>query len=165
MTGRPATSAIEGTTLVVAARRSCAPQWRAFMEALGSSMAETAGDELALRILAGIGARLAREQPVPACSSLAELQGAINGNLAILDWGQVELYEADRALELVVVGYPYFDGVEAQTAFAAILEALLDGWLRAQASRPGLAMRLVERGSGAYPPLVFRYERTAPDQP
>jgi hypothetical protein len=98
---------------------------------------------------------------VPACASLAELKTAMNASLAILDWGQVEVYEADRALEFVVMGYPYFEGIEAQTAFAAILEALLDGWLRTQASRPGLAMRLVERGQGVYPPLVFRYERTA----
>jgi hypothetical protein len=161
MTGRPANSAIEGTTLVVAARRSCPPQWRAFMEALGVSISQLAGDELALRILAGVGSQLAKEQPVPACASLAELKTAMNASLAILDWGQVEVYEADRALEFVVMGYPYFEGVEAQTAFAAILEALLDGWLRTQASRPGLAMRLVERGQGVYPPLVFRYERTA----
>jgi hypothetical protein len=165
MTGRPANSAIEGTTLVVAARRSCPPPWRAFMEALGTSLAQLAGDELALRILASVGATLAKEQPVPACSSLAELKAAMNTGLAGLDWGEVDVYEADRALEFVVVGYPYFEGVEAQTAFAAILEALLDGWLRTQASRPGLAMRLVERGQGVYPPLVFRYERTVPSQP
>jgi len=94
-----------------------------------------------------------------------ELKTAMNSGLAILDWGQVEVYEADKALEFVVMGYPYFDGVEAQTAFAAILEALLDGWLQAQASRPGLAMRLIERGPGVYPPLVFRYERTTSFQP
>ena len=165
MTGRPANSAIEGTTLVVAAKRSCPPQWRAFMEALGATLSQLAGDELALRILAGVGGKLAQEQPVPACASLAELKTAMNAGLATLDWGQVDVYEANRALEFVVMGYPYFEGVEAQTAFAAILEALLDGWLRAQASRPGLAMRLVERGQGVYPPLVFRYERAAAAQP
>ena len=165
MTGRPANSAIEGTTLGVAARRSCPPQWRAFMEALGASLVQQAGDELALRILAAVGGQLAKEQPVPACASLVELKAAMNSGLAILDWGQVEVYEADKALEFVVMGYPYFDGVEAQTAFAAILEALLDGWLQAQASRPGLAMRLIERGPGVYPPLVFRYERTTSFQP
>ena len=89
----------------------------------------------------------------------------MSATLGALDWGEVDIYEADKALEFVVVGYPFFDGVEAQTAFAAILEALLDGWLSAQASRPGLAMRLVERGSGVYPPLVFRYERINAAQP
>ena len=162
MTGRPAKSVLEGVTLNVAARRSCPPQWRVFMEALGSSLAQNAGDELGLRILAAVGGRLAKEQPVPACTSLGDLKAAMNAGLAVLDWGQVDVYEADKALEFVVVGYPLFEGVEAQTAFAAILEALLDGWLKAQASRPGLAMRLVERGGGAYPALVFRYERTEP---
>jgi hypothetical protein len=160
MTGRPANSSIEGTTLGVAARRSCAPQWRTFMEALAATMPQVAGDELALRILGGVGAAIAKEQPVAACTSLPELKAAMNTALAALDWGQVDIYEAERALEFVIVGYPCFDGLEAQTAFAAILEALLEGWLSMQASRPGLAMRLVERGRGSYPPLVFRYERT-----
>ena len=159
MTGRPASHSIQGTTLVVAAKRSCAPQWRAFMEALAASLSTVAGDELALRILAGVGASLAKQQPLPTCGSLTDLKTAMNAALDELDWGQIDVYEAERALELVVIGYPYFEGVEAQTAFAAVLEALLEGWLTAQGTRPGLAMRLVERGSGAYPPLVFRYER------
>ncbi len=98
MTVRAANDPFEGTTLDVAAKRSCAPQWRAFMEALSTTLSEMAGDELALRILGGVGAAIAKQQPVPVCSSL-------------------------------------------------------------QATRPGLTMRLVDRGRGAYPPLVFRYER------
>ena len=164
MSGRPANNSVEGTTLVVAAKRSCPPQWRAFMEALASTLSEIAGDELGLRVLAGVGAAIAKQQPVPSCNSLVDLKAAMNVTLAALDWGQVDIYEADKALEFVVVGYPYFEGVEAQTAFAAILEALLEGWLGGQASRPGLAMHLVERGSGVYPPLVFRYERTSATQ-
>jgi hypothetical protein len=116
------------------------------MEGLTTALSQVAGDEQALRILAGAGSAISREHAIPASNSL--------------DWGHVDIYEAEKALEFVVVGYPVFDGVEAQTAFAAILEALLEGWLTQQAERPGLAMRLAERGNGAYPPLVFRYERT-----
>ena len=111
-------------------------------------------------MLAGVGAAIAKEQAVPVCNSLADLKAAMNGGLQTLDWGQVDIYEAEKALEFVVVGYPCFEGVEAQTAFAAILEALLEGWLAQQAARSGLSMRLVERGGGPYPPLVFRYERS-----
>jgi hypothetical protein len=160
MTVRAASNVTEGTTLDVAAKRSCAPQWRAFMAALATTLSEVAGDEMALRILIGVGAAIAKEQPVPVCNSLADLKTAINAALGALDWGQVDINEADRALEFVVVGYPYFEGVDAQTAFAATLEAVLDSWLAMQATRPGLTMRLVDRGRGAYPPLVFRYERT-----
>lgn len=159
MPGRPASTSIDGTTLVVAARRSCPPPWRLFMDALASTLSRITGDEQALQILSGVGAAIAKEQPVPVCQSLAALKGAMNARLQVLDWGQVDVYEVERALEFVVVGYPYFEGVEAQTAFAAILEALLEAWLEQQAARPGLAMRLVERGQGSYPPLVFRYER------
>ena len=160
MTVRAANNPFEGTTLDVAAKRSCAPQWRAFMEALSTTLTEVAGDELALRILGGVGAAIAKQQPVPVCSSLVDLKTALNAALAVLDWGQVDIKEADKALEFVVIGYPFFESVDAQAAFAASLEALLDGWLTMQATRPGLSMRLVDRGSGAYPPLVFRYERT-----
>ena len=154
-----ANNSIDGTTLDVVAKRSCTPQWRAFMAALATTLSEIAGEELALRILVGVGAGIAKEQPVPACNSLADLKAAMNVALAALDWGQVDINETDKALEFVVVGYPYFEGVDAQTAFAATLEAVLDGWLAAQATRPGLAMRLVDRGRGAYPALIFRYER------
>lgn len=130
------------------------------MEGLATALSQVAGDEQALRILAGAGSAIAREHAIPATNSLAELKAAMNAGLQALEWGQVDVYEAEKALEFVVVGYPFFDGVEAQTAFAAILEALLEGWLTQQAARPGLAMRLAERGSGPYPPLVFRYERT-----
>jgi hypothetical protein len=92
---------------------------------------------------------------------LTDLKVALNASLGALDWGQLDINEADKALEFVVVGYPYFEGVDAQTAFAATLEAVLDGWLTMQGTRPGLTMRLVDRGRGAYPPLVFRYERTS----
>ena len=147
-------------TLAAAARRSSPAHWRIFMEALGTALSQVAGDEQALRVLAAVGATIAREQPVPVCNSLADLKAAMNGGLQTLDWGQVDIYEAEKALEFVVVGYPCFEGVEAQTAFAAILEALLEGWLAQQAARSRLSMRLVERGSGPYPPLVFRYERS-----
>jgi hypothetical protein len=159
MTVRAANNPFEGTTLDIAAKRSCAPQWRAFMEALSTTLTEVAGDELALRILGGVGAAIAKQQPVPVCSSLVDLKMALNAALAVLDWGQVDIKEADKALEFVVIGYPFFESVDAQAAFAATLEAVLDGWLTMQATRPGLSMRLVDRGRGAYPPLVFRYER------
>jgi hypothetical protein len=160
MAVRPANNSFDPLTLAVAARRSCPAPLRILMEGLATALSQVAGDEQALRILAGAGSAIAREHAIPASNSLAELKAAMNAGLQALEWGQVDVYEAEKALEFVVVGYPCFHGVEAQTAFAAILEALLEGWLTQQAARPGLAMRLAERGSGAYPPLVFRYERT-----
>ena len=160
MAVRPAINSFDPLTLAVAARRSSPAPLRILMEGLATALSQVAGDEQALRILAGAGSAIAREHAIPASNSLAELKAAMNAGLQALDWGQVDIYEAEKALEFVVVGYPCFDGVEAQTAFAAILEALLEGWLAQQAARSGLSMRLVERGSGPYPPLVFRYERS-----
>jgi hypothetical protein len=160
MAVRPANNSFDPLALEVAARRSCPEPLRSLMEGLATALSQVAGDEQALRILAGAGSVIAREHAIPATNSLSELKAAMNAGLQALEWGQVDIYEAEKALEFVVVGYPFFDGVEAQTAFAAILEALLEGWLTQQAARPGLAMRLAERGIGTYPALVFRYERT-----
>ena len=68
MTVRAANNPFEGTTLDVAAKRSCAPQWRAFMEALSTTLTEVAGDELALRILGGVGAAIAMSTSVSVAS-------------------------------------------------------------------------------------------------
>src|SRR5260370_7617948 len=160
MTVRAANDPFEGTPLDVAAKRSCALQWRGLMEALSTTLSEVAGDELALRILGGVGAAIAKQQPVAVCSSLADLKTALNTALGALDWGQVDIKEADKALEFVVIGYPYFESVDAQAAFAATLEAVLDGWLPMQATRPRLSTRLVPPATRASPPLAFRYERT-----
>jgi hypothetical protein len=160
MAVRPANNSFDPLTLGAAARRSCPAPLRSLMDGLATALSQVAGDEQALRILAGAGSAIARENAIPASNSLGELKAAMNAGMQALDWGQVDIYEAEKALEFVVVGYPFFEGVEAQTAFAAILEAVLEGWLNQQAARPGLAMRLAERGSGPYPALVFRYERT-----
>lgn len=164
MAVRTTNTSSDGTTLAIAAKRSCALQWRAFMEGLSRALPEVAGDDMAFRILTAVGASIAKEQPVPVCNSLADLRAALNASLGALDWGQLDVYETGKALEFVVVGYPCFDGVEAQTAFAATLEAALGGWLAMQSSRPDLVMRLTDRGTGAYPALVFRYERTSTGQ-
>lgn len=160
MAVRPANNSFDGMTLTVAAKRSSPPPLRSLMEGLATALSQVAGDEQALRILAGVGSAIAKERAIPAYNSLADLKAAMNAGLQALDWGQLDIYEAEKALEFVVIGYPCFEGVEAQTAFAAILEALLEGWLTQEAARPGLSMRLAERGSGSYPPLVFRYERS-----
>lgn len=134
------------------------------MEQLARALPEVAGDDMAFQILTAVGASIAKEQPIPVCNSLADLKTALNSSLNALDWGQLDVQETDKALEFVVVGYPCFEGVEAQTAFAATLEAALGGWLAMQSSRPDLAMRLTDRGKGPYPSLVFRYERTTTGQ-
>lgn len=160
MAVRPANISFDAMTLGVAARRSCSPPLRMLMEGLAAAIPQVAGDEQALRILAGVGSAIARQQAIPVSNSLTDLKAAMNAGLQTLDWGQLDIYEAEKALEFVVIGYPCLEGVEAQTAFAAILEALLEGWLTQEGARPGLSMRLAERGSGPYPPLVFRYERS-----
>jgi len=72
MAVRPANNSFDAMTLAAAARRSSPAHWRIFMEALGTALSQVAGDEQALRVLAAVGATIAREQPVPVCNSLAD---------------------------------------------------------------------------------------------
>jgi len=74
------------------------------MEALAPTLSRVAGDEQALQILSGVGAAIAKEKKIPVCRSLDDLKAAMNDGLQALDWGQVDVYEAERALEFVVVG-------------------------------------------------------------
>lgn len=158
------TSAIdsEGTALEIAARRSSVRQWRAFVDALAAALATTVDDEATRDILAKTGAGVAEAHPIAPCPTLADLAAAINANLEHLEWGQIEIRETERALDIILAGYPYFETADGRAVFAAVFESLLDRWLAAQASRPDLAVRLARSTGGAYPALVFRYERSAP---
>jgi hypothetical protein len=151
--------------VTIAQRRSCAPQWRAFLEALAVSLPGTVGDGAALRVLAQTGAALATSHPLPVCGSLDELANAMNGVFETFDWGTVEVCEAATALEIGLTGYPCFGGAKGKAIFAATVEGLLDAWMAKQAERPGLAVRLVDHDGGEYPRLIFRYERLGPPAP
>jgi Cellulose synthase subunit D len=147
------------TAVAIAARRSCTLQWRIFMDALVVTLPKTVGDEQALHILAKTGDAIAAAHPLPKCESVEQLQAALNDALDTFDWGTTELRETPQALELTLVGYPLLESIDAQTGFAAVLEAAFDTWISAQSTQAGLAMRLAERGIGDYPPLVFRYQK------
>ena len=152
----------EGTALEIAARRSSVRQWRAFIDALAAALATTIGDEVTRDILAKTGTGIAEAHPIAPCPTLADLAVAINANLEHLEWGQIEIRETERALDIVLAGYPYFETPDGRAIFAAVFESMLDRWLAAQASRPDLAVRLARSTGGSYPALVFRYQRTAP---
>ncbi len=156
------TSPSARSPLSLAERRSCAPQWRAFLEALAAGLPETVGNELALTTLAGVGRRMAQSHTLGACNTLEELEAAMNRVLDALDWGSIEVRETADSVELILTGFPCFGGVEGKALVAATVEGLLDGWMAALASRPNLAVRLADHGEGDYPCLVFRYGRLGP---
>jgi uncharacterized membrane-anchored protein len=156
-------SSAEDPTLQIAARRSCARQWRSFIEALAHALPEVVGDEIALDVIERVGKSVAAANPVPACSSLPELQTAMNKSMDALDWGHVVVSEAGRRIELMVSGYPHLPSVHGQAVFAAALEAVLNQWMSVQGSRRDLAVRLRASGAGRYPPLLYHFERSEGD--
>jgi hypothetical protein len=163
MSDHAAFSSAEDPTLQIAARRSCARQWRSFIDALAHALPEVVGDEVALDVLGRVGQSVAAANPVPACSSLPDLETAMNRSMDALDWGHVEVSEAGRRIELMVTGYPHLPSVHGQAVFAATLEAVLNQWMGAQGSRRDLAVRLRASGPGRYPPLIYHFERSEGD--
>ena len=149
------------SALSIAARRSSGRQWRAFIDGLASVLPTTVGDETARTILARTGAQIAEGSPLAPAATVQGLALSINDALERLDWGQIELRETERSLDLVLVGYPLFESADGRALFAATVESVLDTWLQLQSDRDDLSVRLVKSGGGAYPALIFRYEKNA----
>jgi hypothetical protein len=152
-------SMMADSALSIAARRSSGRQWRAFIDALASVLPSAVGDDMTRAILARTGEQVAAAQPLGASTTVQGLAGALNDALERMDWGQIELRESDRSLDLVLAGYPLFESEDGRALFAATVESVLDAWLKSQAGRDDLAVRLVRSTGGAYPALVYRYEK------
>jgi Cellulose synthase subunit D len=140
------TAVADTPVLSYLARRGVAAQWRGFLRALVETL--DANLDIASRdaLLRAVGARLGGLTPLPACSSLPELEARMNEALAASDWGWVEiaLDPQDRSLVLTHSAAPTVAaGPEAHGGWiAAVLEGLYGAWLGAQpGSDPGLAPR------------------------
>lgn len=152
-------AAAKAAPIALAERRSCAPQWRGFLDALSSSLPETAGEETALAVLTAVGTRMAESHRLPECATLEALEAAMNEVFESLDWGSLEIHETPTSVEFALSGHPCFGGVRGKALFAATVEGLLDAWMKGLADRPSLAVRLADHGAGEFPCLVYRYGR------
>jgi hypothetical protein len=147
------------SALSIAARRSSGRQWRAFIDALAVALPAEVGDEATRFILARTGEQIAAANPLGPSSTVQGLGDALNDALEHMDWGQIELRESERALDLVLVGYPLFETADGRALFAATVESVFDAWLKSQAGHDDLAVHLVRSTGGAYPALIYRYEK------
>ncbi|MFC7610128.1 cellulose biosynthesis protein BcsD [Teichococcus aestuarii] len=143
---------MDQAALAYLARRDVSAQWRGFLRALLETLDADLDRNTRNGLLRAVGGRLGQALPLPAATTLAELEARMNAALAELSWGYVSvaLDEADRSLRLShhaapVVGAP---GDEAGSWFATVLEGLYTagwrrsrGWLGSGAATPRGAER------------------------
>lgn len=151
----------EPTTLAYLARRGVSAQWRNFLRALVETLDSQLDAASRDSLLRAVGARLAAHSPLPACSSLGELEARMNDVLAQIDWGFVEIAFDPNERSLVVT-HAAPPTIATQTDpsggwIAAVLEGLFGAWI---ASQPGAEASVAPRRIGATPAQVtFRYGR------
>ncbi|WP_181378073.1 cellulose biosynthesis protein BcsD [Teichococcus aestuarii] len=146
---------MDQAALAYLARRDVSAQWRGFLRALLETLDANLDRNTRNGLLRAVGGRLGQALPLPAATTLAELEARMNAALAELSWGYVSvaLDEADRSLRLShhaapVVGAP---GDEVGSWFATVLEGLYTAWLAAQqggGSEAGPQLRVVQSEPG-----------------
>jgi hypothetical protein len=128
------------------AERQVSPQWRGTLAAMAAELFENVGVEPARGFLRQTGLRLAQGSPLAATETLEGFQTAANQALAAMDWGLVSLSDAGDAVVIRHEAGPWRIAEDAAgawpAAFAALLEGLYTGWLRAQGAGESLAARI-----------------------
>jgi hypothetical protein len=151
----------ETNTLSYLARRGVSGQWRGFIRALVETLDGNLDAASRDSLLRAVGARLAALSPLPACSSLAELEARMNDVLAQIDWGFTEISfdPNERSLVLTHAAPPAIATAADPSGgwIAAVLEGMFGAWL---GSQPGAEPSLSPRRVAATPAQVtLRYGR------
>lgn len=138
----------EPLTAAYLARRGVSSQWRTFLRALVETLDGHLDAEGRASLMRAVGSRMADANPLPHCSTLAEMEGRVNDVLASLEWGYVEFAVDTGERRLIVSHYaaPALGaGSDADGSWiGAVLEGLYGTWFAGQpgadpALRPVLA--------------------------
>lgn len=134
-------------------------KWRVFLSALVAEFDEIDPAE-AQSFLQGMGTRIARSMPLPACNSVVELEHAMNAAWASMGWGAAELREGERYLRISHGGYPTAGHGNDGAWLVPVLEGAYTEWLNAVGGNTLLkARRVTGSVPAAFAPLTFDYGR------
>lgn len=145
------------------ARRGVSPQWRAFVRSLLDISAAHLPEPAQDVFLRALGEGMAGEMPLPACTTLAALEDAMNVALAAAEWGYVEiaLDEANAAMVLRHMAAPLISRPNDPSGawVARVLEGLYQTWLDAQPGAvAGVPVRGTDQAAGA---VILQYAKAA----
>ena len=149
---------LEQGSLNYFATRAVTPQWSGFLQGLATELAAQMGADELRSFFRVVGRRWARQQPLQAAASLAELEQAANLWFANNDWGWVRVRDLQSALEFQHSCAPLRQAFGADSIHwtAGVLEGLYDEWVRQLGAGEGLIVRHVGRVEGLMDTLRFR---------
>ncbi|WP_295930712.1 cellulose biosynthesis protein BcsD [uncultured Xanthomonas sp.] len=126
---------------------ACSRQWRGFLRALAEEFAAELGAEDLALLMARIGRRFAAEHTVGACTTLQELEDAVNRVWDRLEWGYARFEEHADRVELLHAGSPLHIGLAGQAGGAdGFLEGVYQAWFVQVGMSAGLGVRALSSG-------------------
>ena len=127
--------------------RQCSRQWKKFLAALAAEFASQIDVGELRALMKRIGTRFAVNNPIPPCTSITEIQGAMSAVWLDSEWGWVEVDEVDRAMRIVHQCAPLWSafGPESVDWTPAFLEGVYQQWLVALGAGDLLRVRQVTR--------------------
>ena len=131
-------------------RTACSAQWLAFNRALAAELGAGLPPDENRRLFARIGERVAAQFPLARCSTLAELEDAVNARWEAIGWGFGRLEEGAETLAITHDCSPLAMafGTEAVGWTSGFLEGAYQAWFRAQGSPAGLRVHAVAGDDG-----------------
>lgn len=129
-------------------RNACSTQWLAFNHALALELSAGLPEAENRRLFARIGERVAQQLPLARCSTLAELESALNARWEAIGWGFSRLEEGAETLSITHDCSPLAAafGADAAGWTCGFLEGAYQAWFRAQGSPAGLRVQAVPDG-------------------
>jgi hypothetical protein len=112
--------------------RLCSPQWGAFLPLFAVELTQDLTPGHLSQVMRRTGGQFARRHALGAIDTLVDLQAAVNRIWDGLDWGWVEMREAEDRLVLAHYYAPLqiVFGVEHQAWSGAFLEGAYEWWMR-----------------------------------
>lgn len=126
------------------AELQCSRQWKGFLRALAEEFSQQLPESDLQTLMHRLGVRFAQTAPLPACTTLDELQVAMGRVWVAQDWGWVALEETTGSLRITHYCAPLFAalGPAAASWAPAYLEGVYQEWFR-QSHAGGLQVRRV----------------------
>jgi hypothetical protein len=136
---------MQGAELQYLHGRLCPPQWRDFLHAQAQEFREHLSRDELRGLMHRIGLRFAVLHPIGPCDSIAAMRAAMNTVWLALDWGVVELSDAEPAalsIEHACAPLSAAYGPEHLDWTPAFLEGVYQGWMAAAGADEALHVRL-----------------------
>lgn len=118
------------------------PGWFDLLNVMIDGMVRNVGEAQSQPFLRQMGEALADRMPLPASETVGELEANINAQLALFNWGFIDIQTTEQGMTFRHQGLPVAREEGHQTrwcyAFCAVLEGLYSRWLESQGGEAGL---------------------------